>query len=374
MGFPEAQYAIDEVVDELKPTLTSVANVMMSRISIRCLVPGTAFKIEQTDGNDFTTTTKIVAKTDYKDANGVYWIHVPVPPGEYKITISKEDLITTATVSAKVAGQSYIFTYEVYKLIQTITSNTTFTLDDPSNTWPGVYVTALGGGGGGGRGGYGADENHGNGGGGGGRSTPVLLKYAELLSFAVTIGAGGAGAVADTSSIGSTYGSYTAGPISGTAGGATVISGVVTVPGGGAGGGGTPYKENVIGAGGTNGGGAGGRGSAYNSDGTSSSATNGNAGSAAAYMNIGGAGGAGGNAASGGGGGGGAGGYGAGGAGGAGAAAKSYNGSSGANGGIGAGGGGGGGGNYYRDNGGFGGAGGAGGAGIVFIYKGLVMK
>lgn len=345
MGYPEAQY----VIDELKNDIGDVYNAVGAKIVCRGTI-GTKFTLTRTDGYYPEMKTEITENSK-KISDELYAEIITVPCGNYSVEIDFDGMIMNETVNAAEIGVHYTFSYSSYQILASFTSSGNFTVPDGVNK---IFVDAAGGGGGGG-GGYGGSSSSAGGGGGGGSSEVIkrAVPVTEGQEISITIGTGGAG--------GLSRGYRESGkPTNGGNGGSTLLGSLLTVPGGS---GGRAASESSGGSGGTSGGGRGG-----------SAGSNGRNGS-----NNGGLGGAGasakGNFSSHGGGGGGAGtAKGKGGAGG-----DAYNSTSeigsgmedGASG-VGAGSGGGGGAGDSNDN--RGGGGGAGKSGYLDIYKGVQVN
>lgn len=190
---------------------------------------GTKFTLTRTDGY-YPEMTAEIAENAKELSNGLYAVIVPVPCGNYSIKIDVFGTIMTATVNASAIGQHYTFSYSSYQLLQTFTSNGTFTVPENITT---LYISAIGGGGGGGS----------------AVKKAIPLISVEERTLNVTIGAGGIGAPA-TESISRD---------NGTDGGATILTGIVncTLAGGG---GGISNDSKTVSPGGSSGGPGGGSG------------------------------------------------------------------------------------------------------------------
>lgn len=288
----------------------SLDTLLSAKILCRGTV-GTIFTIKHSLGlyRDIVITLTESSKINSSD---LYYEIVPVPLGSYSISIDVAGTIMNATVNATAVGVTYSFNYSSYKLVQSFSSNGSFTV--PAGVSK-VYVTASGGGKGGtggtgGQGTYtGSPKGGGFGGSGGiGGSDGVLVAKKELTVtpgqvIPVTIGLGGAGG---SGGIGgydrgdsAPYGEAGGYSVSG---GATTFGSLLTVAGGtatsssnsgGTGGQGSLNSSGYAGTSGNGRGGAGGTGG-YGSGTNSTSGGTGEAGTSGSRGQGGGGGGGGG--------------------------------------------------------------------------------
>lgn len=341
MGYPEAQYVIDELMNEIKNGDASVNIERLMKLSMACIelygIFDTVFTL--TNPNTGEVIETVITKQDkpYDVDAGYYFKRVYVPVGTWNINgVFPNNLGTTnTTIDALDMGRVYPYKYSALTLIGNYTAGQSATLDIAENIHT-IFIDAAGGGGGGGTGGTNSDTRVSGGGGGGGGAALKTKRYdgVEGVSLSINVGKGGTGPTWS-------YGNQA----NGGNGGTTVINPIVTLPGGAGGKSGNANAAGGTGgaAGGTGGGagGTGGTGGTNGTNGTNGISAGGTGGGSSSYR---------------GGGGGGGGSYGAGGKGGN----DGYAGTAGTNG---AGGGGG----------GCTGSGGAGGDGFVKIYKGVLI-
>lgn len=273
MGFPEADYVVDEVNNNIKNSLNSTLstgyfNSLDILISAKLMCRGVAGTTFTITNYDYLTKPIVVTITDSSvliDAQTNLRMEiVPVPLGSYCVKIELQDMTTTKNIEATDAGRPYYIAYTLSALLKRFTDNGAFTVPDIGNAH--LLLTAAGAGGGGGSGGWGRSDykeyNSGGGGGGGGAAVSLLYVNKSVgTKLNITVGAGGTGGVYSTSGFW-----YNSG-FDGEAGGATIVEGVITLPGGKAGGGSDRSAGGTGGAPGGSGGGSGGAGGPYQGNG-----------------------------------------------------------------------------------------------------------
>ena len=268
MGFPEADYVVEETYNNIKNSLNSTLSTeylnpldMLISAKFMCRgVVGTTFTITNNDKLCKQIVVMITDSSVIIDAqNNLRMEIIPVPLGSYSVKIELQDMTTTKNIDITEAGRPYYIAYTLSALLKRFTDNGTFTVPDIGNAH--LLLTAAGAGGGGGSGGWGRSDykEHNAGGGGGGGGAAVSLQKINKnvgTKINITIGKGGTGGTYSTSGFWYNDGS------DGGAGGSTIVEGVITLPGGNAGGGSTS-NGGVGGAPGGSGGGYGGNGGPY---------------------------------------------------------------------------------------------------------------
>jgi hypothetical protein len=224
MGYPEAQYVIDELSMKIQRDFDVVDDMLSAKIVCQSYDVGAVFEIIRDDENHDNITVTITEKTK-RLSDGRYIIIVPVPLGEYTVNITCAGYNFVSKINVNTVGTHYYTEYESeMTLIQTVT--TTSTVSIPSELSY-VFVTAIGGGGGGGGGGKASSDScAGPGGSGGNAGTITRFQKVAVKDnkLAITIGAGGAGGAA--------------GGGTGKTGNATIVGDSITLPGGAGGAGG----------------------------------------------------------------------------------------------------------------------------------------
>lgn len=255
MGYAEAQYVIDEILDRMNSNMENILNKLVIRGYLN-----THFVIRADHGYLNEPINYIITENDplYPGSNDARYFVLYLPRNRYSVTITLQPFYNfNQTVVFEGYGETQILRYSSgYELLQDFTSNSTFTV--PENVYE-IFVDGVGGGGGGG-GGRSINDSDGintSGAGGGGSGYQVSkrkIRVVPLTEHNVIIGTGGGG------------GSYNN---DGKAGTSTVLGTLLTLSGGRGGGAATysssttPHSGNGSGGIGGNNGGKGGYGFRY---------------------------------------------------------------------------------------------------------------